>query len=151
MHAMTAEPGPQFTARANRSGLDERLRNAVTQVLDGLNSQTVVRERRRDKRFPFPHPISLTPVDEHGQALCETFVVLGKHLSEGGLDFYHEEPLTHRRAIASIETRPGQWVNLMLVLTRCRFTRHGWYENGGRFVDVVNTPIVSPAFRSRTA
>jgi hypothetical protein len=151
MQALTAEPGLKLTARKNRCGLEERLSRAVTQLLAGRNSCTVVRERRRDKRFPFPHPIHLTPVDEQNQPLEKPFVVLGKHLSEGGLDFYYGEPLTHRRAIASIENAPGEWIDLLMVLTRCRFTRHGCYENGGRFLEVIDDPRAAAAFRSRSA
>lgn len=150
MHTLSAETASTATRR-NRSELEERLQDAVTQVLHGLNSKTILRERRRDKRFAFPRPIHLTPVDDTDRPVGETIVVLGKHLSEGGLDFYHEAPLPYRRAVASIETGAGQWVSLSMVLTWCRFTRHGWYENGGRFLEVVETPLPAVEHRSRTA
>ena len=71
----------------------------------------------------------------------ETIVVLGKHLSERGLDFYYEAPLPHRRVIASWEGRDGIWLALLLDLRWCRSTKHGWYENGGRFLQVVPSPL----------
>ena len=47
-------------------------------------------DRRADRREPFPYPIYVTPVADNGRALKdETIVVLGKHLSERGLDFYY--------------------------------------------------------------
>ena len=33
------------------------------------------------------------------------------------------------------------WIGLLLELTWCRFTRHGRYDNGGRFLAVVPSPL----------
>jgi hypothetical protein len=116
-----------------------RIRERVTQILHAVNSNTVLRERRRDRRFAFPYPIRLTPVDERGLAAGPSIVVLGKHLSEGGLDFYHHSPLPYRRVVVSLEWRGQPGTHLLLQLTWCRFTQHGWYENGGRFLRPVES------------
>jgi hypothetical protein len=101
-------------------------------------------ERRREPRLPYPYPIYLTPINPSGLALVdETLIVIGKHLSEHGVDFYHREAIPHRRVIASLDAGDLGWVGLLLELTWCRFTRHGWYDNGGRFLAVVDSPLAA--------
>ena len=70
-------------------------------------------------------------------------VVVGRHLSEHGLTFYHPKPLSFRRVIATLETANGARLAFLLDLSWCRFTRHGWYESGGRFLDTVASPLDS--------
>jgi hypothetical protein len=95
-------------------------------------------ERRRERRYPFPYPIRLTPMTTDGSVSPgESVVVLGKHLSEHGVDFYFNAPLPYRRVIASFERGGQEILHLMMDLTWCRFGRHGWYENGGRFLQVL--------------
>jgi hypothetical protein len=101
-------------------------------------------ERRHNSRYPFPHLIYLTPVGRDGVTPeGESVVVIGKHLSESGLGFYHQKPIPHRRMIASLETANGQWIGFLVDLSWCRFTRQGWYESGGRFLQSVLSPIQS--------
>jgi hypothetical protein len=97
-------------------------------------------ERRRDTRFPYPHPVYLTPCDADREA-DETIVVIGRHLSLHGIDFYHRQPLPYRRVIASLDAGEHGWLGLLLELSWCRFNRHGWYDNGGRFLGVVESPL----------
>ena len=121
---------------------DRPLRDEVQRILAGAQSSLRALERRREKRFPYPYPVYFTPVAKDGiTPLGETLVVLGKHLSEHGFDFYHREPLPYRRAIISFETPPGRWIGVLLDLTWCRFGRHGWYDNGGRFLGLVPSPM----------
>jgi hypothetical protein len=110
-------------------------------------------ERRREKREAFPYPIYLTPVEKDGTILSEkTIVVIGKQLNELGFDFYHRDPLPYRRVIASFEVSPNQYLGFMADLTWCRFGRHGWYDNGGRFLSPVRSPITeSPLNRAAQA
>jgi hypothetical protein len=99
-------------------------------------------ERRTETRHPYPYPIHMTPVDRRGQPLLdETFVVVGRHLSNHGLDFYFAQPLEWSRVIASFPLQGGAWLGLLMELTWCRFSRHGWYDNGGRFLSVVESPL----------
>lgn len=95
--------------------------------------------RRRFQRHPFPYLIRLLPVDKDGLSPCaDPFVVVGKQLSEQGLDFYHEQPIPFRRVIASLQTGSGRWLSFLVDLTWCRFTEFGWYDSGGRFLQVVD-------------
>lgn len=99
-------------------------------------------ERRRENRYPFPYLVHLTPVNDDGTTpSSETVVVVGKHLSERGLGFYHPRPLPYRRMIASIAAADGSWIGLLVDLNWCRFTREGWYESGGRFLQAVASPL----------
>lgn len=103
-------------------------------------------ERRTETRHPYPYPIHMTPVDRTGRPLLDdTFVVVGKHLSNHGVDFYFAQPLEWSRVIASFPLRDGRMIGLLMDLTWCRFSRHGWYDNGGRFVSVVDSPLSSSA------
>ncbi|HTN74722.1 MAG TPA: hypothetical protein VL096_05725 [Pirellulaceae bacterium] len=120
----------------------------VRLVLSNPFPERNLTERRREKRHPYPYPIYLTPVCRDGKTPeGKTVVVVGKHLSEHGLDFYHREPLPYRRVIASLACGSGAWVGLLMDLSWCRFCRHGWYDNGGRFLSAVPSPLEDPAER----
>lgn len=103
-------------------------------------------ERRSAPRFPYPYPVYLTPLDAQGRPLSgQTLVVIGRHLSPQGLDFYCTCPLADRRVIASLDGREAGWLGFVLELTWCRYSRHRWYEHGGRFVTVANSPLATAA------
>jgi hypothetical protein len=119
---------------------EDPIASVVEQALRSARPIRKGRERRREERYPYPYPIYLTPLD----AQCgrdETIVVIGRQLSLHGVDFYHREPIPHNRVIASLDAHEQGWIGLILELTWCRFNRHGWYDNGGRFVGVVDSPL----------
>ncbi len=98
-------------------------------------------ERRRDARYAFPHPIHLTPLDDNGQPnAAASLIVMGRQISERGLDFYHAAPLYEKKVIASFK-QAGVWLSFLLELQWCRFHSSGWCENGGRFLHSVETPL----------
>lgn len=98
-----------------------------------------VPERRCDRRFPYPYLVRLVPVAADGfTPVGCPMVVVGKHLSERGLGFYHPEPLAYRYVIVTLETVRGVHMSLLADLNWCRFTGHGWYESGGRFLEIVD-------------
>ncbi len=118
---------------------EEPLREQVRRFLGQLLNRTVPHERRQHGRLPFPMLVRLTPVDPITlNPLCESIVVVGKNLSEDGLGFYHPDPLPYRRAIISLEDNAGRSVSLLIDLSWCRFTRQGWYDSGGRFLEIVD-------------
>ena len=98
---------------------------------------TIARERRKITRYPYPNPIYLTPLEDGVAVIDETIVVLGRHLSECGLDFYHNEPVTQKKLIVSLDDSCPDLGKVIMELTWCRFLRHGWYQNGGRFLSIV--------------
>jgi hypothetical protein len=86
----------------------------------------------------------MTPVGVDGiTPEGDSVVVVGKHLSEHGFGFYHQAPLAHRRMIASLESRRGQWLAFLIDLSWCRFTKGGWYESGGKFLQTTLSPMNS--------
>ncbi len=101
-----------------------------------------VPERRVETRHAYPYPIYLTPLDKQGELLAdETIVAIGKHLSDHGVDFYHRAAVPHRQMICSMTVGDRRWVSLLLQLSWCRFSSHGWYENGGKFLKPAPTPV----------
>ena len=128
------------------SGAEPSLRQAVRLALFHVQPTRRGRERRLEARHPFPHPVHLTPVGARTLEPCgPTFVAVGKHISDHGLDFFYHDVVPYRRIIASLPWQDGGWLGLLMDLTWCRFTGHGWYENGGRFLRVVPSPLAQPS------
>ena len=126
----------------------DEIRTQVWGLLSTLYPKVSVIERRRENRYPFPFLIHLTPVADDGTTPCgQSVVVVGKHVSERGLGFYHPQPLPHRRMIASLEGPRGGWFGFLIDLNWCRFTQQGWYESGGRFLEAVTSPMESNGSR----
>jgi len=121
--------------------VEKGVRAEVAKVISRLYPRRGPSERRRESRCPFPYLVHLTPVGEGLSPEGETVVVVGKHLSSRGLGFYHRHLLPHRRMIVSLEAGEGCWLSFLIDLTWCRFTKHGWYESGGRFLQPVDPPI----------
>jgi hypothetical protein len=121
---------------------DEALRRQVWGLLAGLAPQAHHPERRTVQRFPYPNLLYLTPVAADGMTPAgDSIVVVGKHLSERGLGFFYQYPLPNRRMIASLEGKDARYVGFLVDITWCRFTQHGWYDSGGRFLCAVPSPI----------
>jgi hypothetical protein len=130
----------------------DEIADLVLSALDALDPCRKAGERRRETRYPYPYPIHITPFTADGQAnVDQTFVVIGKHLAPHGVDFYSREPLADRRVIASLYAGEQGWIGLVVELAWCRFGRHGWYDNGGRFVALVPSPVAEPGDRPTAA
>lgn len=115
---------------------DREVQNYV-RGLFGQHASRHVPERRKSVRHLYPYPIDVTPLDGEPLSSADKISVLGKQLSEYGLDFYSNQPLPYRRVIAWFETSDRSRFGLLTNLTWCRFNKFGWYENGGRFLQVV--------------
>jgi len=112
---------------------------AVRRVLATIYPEPYENERRQSPRFPFPYLVQVQPMTGDGESRQgPALVVVGKHLSETGLGFYHPRPLPSRIACVTLENA-GQRVSLLLELLWTQFTQHGWYESGGRFLRVVES------------
>jgi hypothetical protein len=137
----------QLAATDSVDGIMASIESAVAAV-----EQHSGLERRREARYPFPYPVPLTPFTEAGDPdTGRTFVVIGKHLAAHGIDFYCKRPLGDKRVIASLDCGAAGWIGLVVELAWCRFNRHGWYDNGGRFVAVVTSPLLDYDDRPRAA
>jgi hypothetical protein len=135
-----SDPRLDMMLDANSPIIDD-VRLQVWGLLSNLYPKQEFMERRTETRYPFPYLVHITPVGPDGVTVQgETVVVVGKHLSEQGLGFYHPKPLPYRRVIASLESN-GRWLGFLLDLKWCRFTRQGWYESGGRILESVTSPM----------
>jgi hypothetical protein len=134
---------PQFEATTEASPIaSDVMRRQVWGILSGLYPPGKAAERRVDQRFPYPYLLYLTRVGGDGISPAgESVVVVGKHLSEHGLGFFYQKPLPDRRMIASLQMQESRWVGFLIDITWCRFTQHGWYDSGGRFLQAVPSPI----------
>lgn len=115
----------------------------ISRLLESLAIPcNVGRDRRGRQRFPFPKLIHVTPISPTGLLLeDETIVVVGKSISRDGIGFFHQQPFAHRRAVVLLPTSPDQWLGIVTDVSWCRFTRYGWYESGGHFLEVVEVPL----------
>ena len=121
--------------------------SAVDQnVTNGSCGRRNTGDARREVRRPYPFLLTLVPVDEQGETLQgNTFTVVGKNLSSRGIGFFHQDPIPYRRVVVHLEGVAGKQVRALVELTWCRFTRHGWYDSGGRFLDLSPTPLAMSA------
>lgn len=141
MHPMIGQPQLDLLPNGE-AGADNEVQTQVWALLSALYPRVDVIERRRETRYPFPHLVHLTPVGQDGiSPTGEPVVVVGKHISQRGLGFYHPKPLPYRRMIASLESSNGRWIAFLVDLNWCRFTKQGWYESGGRFLEAVSSPM----------
>lgn len=117
----------------------ENLRGFIRGLLAQLYPDGKILDRRRDRRFPFAHLLRLTPVAADGRHVTGApLVVVGHHLSERGLGFFHPHPIAARYVVATLCAPGGQELDALLDLSWCRFTKEGWYESGGRFLRVLD-------------
>jgi hypothetical protein len=106
----------------------------VEMLLARLNPPVTV-ERRSDERIPVPVLFRLTPLDERRQPVeAAAVTVVGKNVSPRGLSFYHNQTLSYRRAIISVQYPECDDFSAEIDISWCRFTTAGWYESGGRLV-----------------
>jgi hypothetical protein len=121
--------------------LDERaLARQVKELVARLLPEVTV-ERRHDERVAAPLLFRLTPLDSDREPLPDdAIMVVGKNISRRGLSFFHEHPLTYRRAIVSLEHPDFGRFAAEIDVNWCRFTRPGWYESGGRLVRSIDAP-----------
>lgn len=111
----------------------QEIRDMLTQW--GLPADRL--DRRNRRRFPYPHLIRITPVGHNDRPAHTTLVASGRDISLFGVGFYLPAPLPHQRAILSFHRSLHAELSILTELDWCRFTRFGWYENGGRFLRVV--------------
>ena len=132
---------PPRNSGAVASSVDPEVRDRVWDLVGKLYPSGNVSERRGERRYPFPQLVHLSPIaGERLDPSGESVVVVGKHISERGIGFFHREPLAYRRVIASVPYG-DHWLGLLTDLTWCRFTRHGWYESGGRFLKIAPSQV----------
>jgi hypothetical protein len=94
-------------------------------------------DRRSRRRFPYPHLIRVSPVGAEELPADTTLVASGRDISLYGIGFYLPEPLPYQKAVITFNRSLNDALSILTELDWCRFTRYGWYENGGRFLRIV--------------
>lgn len=99
-------------------------------------------ERRSSRRYAYPHLIVVTPLDGHLQPASSSLVSCGKEISLSGIGFYMPQPFPFSKAVITFpcDSLFHSSISILTELRWCRFTRLGWYENGGRFVRLFELP-----------
>ena len=110
-----------------------RLAQAAQNAACRQPSRTAV-ERRRAGRVMLPRVLKMSPVHEDGiTSAGDSFPVITRSLSEGGIDFYSNIAVPYRYVRLDVSGDCGQ-VGIVVQLRWCRFSRAGIYENGGAFL-----------------
>jgi hypothetical protein len=108
----------------------------VESLLAWLNPPVAV-ERRSDERIAVPLLFQLTPLTERWQPVeSAALTVVGKNISRRGICFYHNQPLSYRRAVITVNHPGYNDFSVEIDIGWCRFTSPGWYESGARLVAV---------------
>lgn len=142
---MNLSTADQTASSALPPAAADYVRNVVTYVKNHTGPRPRrFQERRASQRQAFPYLIELIPLDGHNRPCGESLIVLGKHLSDHGLDFYHQGPLPHRRFLAKLDTGDAEPVQLVLDISWCRFIKRGWYETGGKFLRLLPETETAP-------
>ena len=85
------------------------------------------------------------PVDVRAQSALGLATAAGLALAGWAITGF--AGLTHYphrvSSVASLEQGPDQWIGFLMDLHWCRFTRYGWYESGGRFLQIIPSPLVT--------
>ena len=101
--------------------------------------QTVATERRTNARHAYPKVISVTPlIDGTLEPASETVSAIGRNLSSGGFDFFHDYLIPERRIVVGLQSAPESWSHFVLELNWTRFVQGGWYISGGKFTQVAS-------------
>lgn len=120
----------------------DSIEQGVKLAMLGPEGSEVAEDRRKTPRHPYPYPFYITPLGPDGTPIvAETFSVIGSQITPFGIDFYHTQPIPHRLVVASLPYGDEQWIGLQLNLSWCRFNRFGWYDNGGKFIRIVDAPV----------
>ena len=119
--------------------IEARMQHHIHAFLANLLPHALPNEPRRHMRYPYPFLFCLIPVGNDGVTpLPESTTVVGKNVSNHGIGFYHREPIPHRRVIVTLGNAPESRLTILTELLWCRFTRQGWYDSGGRFLEIVS-------------
>ncbi|MCA9070048.1 MAG: hypothetical protein KDA84_14045 [Planctomycetaceae bacterium] len=120
------------------------LSRIVDHVVASWHASNSFAEQRSWHRTAYDRPAVLTPLhDRTGEPLDVHKIISGRDISPSGFSFTHLEPLACRRAIITFayEHENETQAAILLRLSWCRFTRAGVYQSGGKFLDVVPSPL----------
>ena len=119
--------------------------------LASWNASSRVIECRVSHRIAYHRPMLVTPLDDRtAQPVGEPMMVAARDISLAGVSFVHRDPLSCRAVVCTFEPHEEDSSESVIVrLTWCRFTRHGYYQSGGNFVRIVELALDVPIDWSR--
>jgi hypothetical protein len=104
------------------------------EIFDGLQHHLLVNAEKRGKdRLFWPHPITITPIDKHGEP-GEPIDCRGKDLSQAGMGFYLPHELDTAEVLIDLpDPTSSSTVKVPATLVRAKRCADGWYEVGALF------------------
>lgn len=99
---------------------------------------------RGTHRVPFDDSVCIIGLDDSYQSASAPVIVLGRDISADGISFVHGLPLPFRYVAVSIRSAAGIQT-VAARLTWCRYSRHGHYVTGGKFLQQIPLTIETPS------
>jgi hypothetical protein len=111
----------------------------VARLLEGGSASPIHIEKRAHRRFPFRRSLVVTPINgSTGRPdRTKSFPAFGIDISATGVCFLGRQLVPARTAVLSIDGPDGQMVHMLFEPRWVRFTRGGWYQTGGRLLEVL--------------
>lgn len=121
-------------------GNDQEVENIIRRAVAGKQPLDRRIDQRRDARYAYPYPLTLVPLEvaQRGDQV-KGIPAIGKQVTIRGIDFYTTSPITAKEVVCTFHSPICSYA-LILELTWCRHNAQGWFENGGRFIEVWNSP-----------
>ena len=126
------------------------LHRCVAALLEANCGIHISAEKRTHRRFPFHKPLTITPInDKNGRREpSNSFPAFGIDISSLGMGFLSRQLIPTQQAILTCNAAENAFVNMLFEPRWVRFTRGGWYQIGGRLVDVLDdTSSPAPGLR----
>ncbi|GEM_PF-1217919 len=126
------------------------VQECVGRLMELCGAGVIPAEKRSHRRFPFRISLAITPVNNITGKVddLKSFAAFGIDLSSNGLCFLARQLVAARRAVVCCQGPDHQPVNLLFEPRWVRFTRGGWYQTGGRLIDVLSdAPAPPPTLR----
>lgn len=121
------------------------LRLCVERLLETSDAHQVSLEKRLKQRFAFHKPLRVTPVNDRTRKPdpSQSFAVFGIDISATGISFLSQQLVPSRQAVITCYGPDNESLSLLFVPRWVRFTRHSWYQIGGRLVRVLPSSVRS--------
>jgi len=124
----------------------QQVTSYVETLIASWNGPTTVVERRRWHRIPYRRSILITPLDDETlEPTGPSQMLPGRDISLGGVSFEHREPMASRKVACTFDPGSGSRESVVVRLTWCRFTKDGWYQSGGQFVQSIALDLDQPS------
>jgi serine/threonine protein kinase len=104
------------------------------EIFDSLQQHFLINSEKRTKdRLLWPHPVTIIPIDHHGQQE-EPIECRGKDLSQTGMGFYLPHELNTAEVLIELPNPLQSFtVKIPATLVRAKRCADGWYDVGALF------------------